>query len=84
MQEENEQRGVSLLDDQVAICLHFDTLHVGTLLFGVLPLWLALVVNDNFAVLLHSKLVVLILTVQAVARKQPLIVTEGVVRVRHI
>lgn len=84
MQEEGEQRGVSLLDDQVSICLHFDTLHVGALLFGVLPLWLAVLVHDNFAVLLHSKLVDPILTEQAVAREQPLVVTESVVRARHI
>lgn len=72
------------VDDQVAICLHSDTLHVGALLFGVLPPWVAILVHDNFAVFLHSELEDAILTPQAVALEQPLIVTEGVVRVRHI
>lgn len=71
------------LDDQVSICLHSDTLHVRALLFGVLPPRVAVLVHDNFAVILHSELVDAILTPQAVAREQPLIVTEGVVRLRH-
>lgn len=76
--------GASLLNDQVSICLHSDTLHVISLLFGVLPFWVAVLVHDNFAVLLHSKLVDAVLTPQAVSREQPLIVTECVVGARHI
>lgn len=76
--------GVNLLDDQVSICLHFDSLHVGALLLGVLPLWVAVLVHNNFAVLLHSEFVHAILTPQAVALEQPFIVTKGVVTVRHI
>lgn len=82
--EKDEKREANSLDDQVAICLHSDALHVRALLLGVLPSRVAVLVHDNFAVILHSELVDAILTPQAVAREQPLIVTEGVVRVRHI
>lgn len=76
--------GVGLLNDQVAVCLHSDTLHVVSLLFGVLPCWLAVLVHDNLAVLLHSQFPDAILTPQAVSGEQPLIVAECVVSVRHI
>lgn len=78
------REGVNLLDDQVAICLHLDSLHVVALLLGVLPLWAVVLVHNNFAVLLHSEFVDAILTPQAVALEQPLVVSKGVVSVRHI
>lgn len=76
--------GVGLLNDQVAVCLHSEALHVVSLLFGVLPCWIAVLVHDNFAVQLHPKLVDATLTPQAVSAEQPLIVTECVVSFRHI
>ncbi|KAJ5329248.1 hypothetical protein N7452_009638 [Penicillium brevicompactum] len=69
---------------KVSICLHFDSLHIVALLLGVLPLWIAVLVHNNFAVLLHSEFVDAILTPQAVALEQPLVVSKGVVSVRHI
>lgn len=75
-----QKREPNLLDDQVAIFLHSDALHIRALLLGVLPLWAAVFIHDNLAIFLRSEFVDAILTPQAVAFEQPLIVTEGVVR----
>jgi len=78
-----KKRGVSLLHAQVAVSLHIDALDVVPLMNGILELALAAPIHGDLAIDLHLELDRAVLAKQAVAHKEPLAVTEGVM-MRHI